>query len=192
MTESNQLAEDLQFVRKAVEARDKPVNSSNAHLIIWAIYCLVCIPTFDFLPRYGKVINVAGMIIASVVSALLGRREGIKSGQFDRAALLRTYLHFYGGVVLVVSTVIGLAMLNPGMDGQLTGQISVILVGFMYFFGGIHIPQVKFMRWIGPIIIAAGVGLSLVPRYQWTVMGCVYAACILSPVVFGKRKHVQS
>jgi len=191
MTETNQLAEDLQFVRKAVEARDKPVGSSNVHLIIWALYCLVCIPTYDFLPRYGKPINFAGVIIAAVVSAILGRREGMKAGQYDRAALVRTYLHFYGGVVLIISTMTGLCLLNPGAADQLMGQISVILVGFMYYFGGLHIPHVKFMRWIGPIIIAAGVGLSKVPHYQWTVMGCVYAACILSPVIFGRRNSVQ-
>jgi hypothetical protein len=179
-------------VRKAVEARDKPQKAGRAHLVIWAAYCLVCIPAYDFIPRYGGIINLAGMMIAGVVSVLMGKREGIKAGQYDRAALMRIYTHFFGGALLVVLTVAGLASLNRGMGDQLAGQVSVILVGFMYFFGGIHIPHVKFMRWIGPIIIAAGIGLSRVPHYQWSVMACIYAVCILSPVIFGKRQSMQS
>jgi hypothetical protein len=192
MSDANQLAEDLQFVRRAVEARDKPLKSGNGNLIVWAIYCLVCIPTYDFIPQYGGRINLAGFICGMILSFIIGKREGRMSGQYDRSAIVRVYMHFLGGSVLLMLTTFGLAALNRGVNGEIMGQVSIILVGFMYFYGGLHVPNLSFMRWVGPIIIAAGVCLSLVPRYPWTLMACIFAVCILSPVLFGKRQPVQA
>jgi hypothetical protein len=191
MTESNQLAEDLQFVRNAVEARDKRVQPATMHLLIWAAYSLICIPMYDFIPAYAGRINTAGWLSAMVASFILGKREARQTGQFDRAMMLRSSLHWYGGIALLLMTVFGLAWFGRGISGDMVGQVSVILVGFLYYTAGVHLADVKFMRVAGPIIIAAGIGMGAIPHYRWTVMGLIFAVCLLSPLVFAKRVSQQ-
>jgi hypothetical protein len=188
MTETNQMSQDLQFVRKAVEARDQPPRRENVHLLIWAAYSLICIPSYDYLPKYGPQINLFGMVAAFVLSGILGKRATMKSGQFDRVKLKRMMLHWYGGIAMVFVAILGLFWSNPGMNPELSGPISVILVGFLYYTAGIYTPEVAFMRWAGPVVVVAGSCMDLLPHLRNTTVGLIFAACILAPVVFSRRR----
>src|ERR1700683_4652188 len=114
MTESNQLAQDLQFVRKAVEARDGPQRPGAARLIIWATYCLICIPTYDFFPNSAARINLIGLLPAALISPAFRNRAIRESGQIDRALVRRLMLHWIGGVALLLAAVFGFLWRNPG------------------------------------------------------------------------------
>lgn len=186
MTESNQLADDLHYVRKVVEGGEKPGRNIAPQLIVWTLYSLICIPCYDFLPAYGGRINLAGWLIAAIISGIIGRREGIRSGQFDREYLVRTLLHWYGGVVLLMVAVFGVCWVNHGATELLASQFSVILVGFLYFTAGVHMQEVRFMRWAGPVIVLAGIGLALLPHYRWTAVGLIFAACLTAPLIFSR------
>ena len=187
MTQSNEVADDLRFVRAAVEKRDQKPHAINSHLIIWAIYSLVCVPAYDFLPRQGLAINLIGFAAAMTLSGIMGKRAVIQSGQYDKAEVSRTMLHWYGGIALLLVATFGLAIVNPAMRNLAGSQVSVILVGFLYFTAGVHMPEMKFMRWAGPIIVIAGIGMALLPHYRNTAMGLIFAACLLSPLLFSRR-----
>jgi hypothetical protein len=192
MTESNPIAEDLKFVREAVEARDRPRRGSDAHLIIWTLYCVLCIPMYDFLPQWGGRINLVGWLTAMVVSGVLGRRETMRSGQVDLRMVRRTMLHWYGGVVLLVVATMGMAMVNPGMRELACGQLSIILVGFLYYTAGVHFPETRFMLWAGPVIVLGAIGIGLLHHYRWTAMGLIFAVCLMAPVAARRILHRES
>jgi hypothetical protein len=182
MAESNPIAEDLRFVRQAVEARGRQSTSSPTTLIVWAVYCLVCIPTYDFVPQYGGRINAAGWIGAMVMSWIFGKRHARRTGEYDSALLKRTMLHWFGGSVLLVAATIGLAIATG--RGDEAGQVSAVLVGFMYYFAGVNFPQShRFMLWAGPVIMAAGICAGFVPHYRSTTLGLIFACCLMTPVV---------
>jgi hypothetical protein len=191
MTQSNQLADDLKYLRNVVESRNRPVRPGAVHLIIWTCYCLICIPMYDFIPSYGGRINLVGWLTAAVASSIYGRRQAHKSGQYDRVKLMQSILHWYGGIVLIYVTLYGLVFTRAGLNATLAGQLSVILVGFLYFTAGVHTPEVRFMRWAGPVIILAGVSLNLLPHFRWTAMALIFAACLLSPIVFSRKPIEQ-
>jgi hypothetical protein len=187
MTQPNEIADDLRFVRTAVERRDQQAKPQAWRLIIWTMYSLVCIPTYDFLPRYGFAINMGGMVVCFVLSAIFGKRASKQSGQYRRDEIARTMLHWYVGILLLFLTCIGLSVVDPKIGEVGIGQISVILVGFLYFTAGVHLPEVRFMRWAGPIVVLAGIGIGLIPNYRWTVMGLIFAFCLMTPYFFSRR-----
>ena len=192
MTESNQLTqelhEDLRFVRNAVEAKERSQHTSTAPLVVWSLYSLICIPAYDFLPRYGGRINLVGWVTAMLVTFVMGKHSARRTGQFDREMIHRVYLHWFGGIALMFIAVYGLAFGVSGINGVGAGQLCVIIVGFLYFTAGIHLPESRFMRWAGPVIVVAGIGIGWLPHLRWTAMGLVFAVCLMSPIVFGGRK----
>src|SRR5271170_7822393 len=114
MTQSNEIAEELRFVRAAVENRDRVRPAAYGHLIVWAMYSLICVPMYDFLPQpRAAAINLAGFLLAMVVSGILGRRESKRSGQYDRAEINRTLLHWFGGIGLLLLATIGMQFVDP-------------------------------------------------------------------------------
>jgi len=132
MSESNQTAEgmrqDLQFVRKAVEAKERTGPPATVHLVIWTVYSLVCIPIYDFDPRMANKVNMAGFLTALVVSFIMGKRAARRTGEFDRELTGRNMLHWYGGIALTMTALYGLAFFNRGISELAAGQVSIILV----------------------------------------------------------------
>jgi hypothetical protein len=192
MTESNPLNQDLQdnlrFVRKAVEAKDQPPRSSNTVLIPWIMYTLICVPAYDYLPRYAGTLNLVGWIAAAGIGFVLGKRATRRTGQFDQVAINRTMLHWYGGIVLLLAAVYGLAFGRSGINEVGAGQVSVILVGFLYFTAGVHLAEARFMRWAGPVIVLSGIAIGWLPHLRWTAMGLIFTVCLMFPILFGGRK----
>jgi hypothetical protein len=196
MTESNPLShemqENLQFVRNAVEAKNRPPHASNGPLIVWAIYTLICVPAYDYLPRHGVEINLVGWLLAAFISFVMGKRAARRTGQFDQALINRLMLHWFGGIVLMFTAIFGLALGKSGLNGLGTGQVSVIIVGILYFTAGVHLPESRFMRWAGPVVVLAGIGIGWLPALRWTAMGLVFTTCLLIPVLFGGRNRTAS
>jgi hypothetical protein len=187
MTQPNEMADDLRFVRTAVERRDQPQRPETWNLIIWTMYSLVFVPLYDFVPRYAFQVNICGMILCFILSAIFGKRAGIRSGQHSRDEIAKMMLHWYVGILMLFLTCFGLAAVDPKIGDVGIGQVSVILVGFLYFTAGVHMPEVRFMRWAGPVIVLAGIGIGLVPHYRWTVMGLIFAFCLMTPYFFSRR-----
>ena len=196
MTESSPLthalSDDLHFVRNVVESKNRLQPSSSNQLIVWALYSLLCIPAYDYLPHYAGRINLIGWLTAAAISFALGKRAGMRSGEFDRAKINRIMLHWFGGIALMFIAVYGLALGHSGINETGAGQLSVILVGFLYFTAGIHIPESRFMRWAGPIIILSGIAIGWLPELRWTAMGLIFTACLMVPVIFGSRKNFST
>lgn len=191
MDTPNQMAEDLRFVRQAVEAREKSRRPHVAHLILWTVYSLTVLPAMDFFPHQAPVISWIGLGAGVVGSMILGRIDGKKSGIYDRAEARRTMLHWFGGIVLLLVAVFGMACVDPDMRGPKAGEMSVVLVGFLYFLAGVHFPENRFMLWAGPLMVVVGIASSALTEYRYTAIGAMFAACLLSPIIFG-RKNVQA
>jgi hypothetical protein len=156
-------------------------------MLVWIAYCLFCIPTYDFLPSIGGPVNFIGWVVAAVLSGFLRKREAIRTGIYDRQAITRATLHWFGGVALLIVALLGLTYTNPHISPIACGQISVMIVGILYFTAGVHMPEAKFMLWAGPLIVLTGIALAYVPHYRWTVVGVIFAVCLTLPLIFSRR-----
>jgi uncharacterized membrane protein len=93
-----------------------------------------------------------------------------------------------GGMLAVVS-VIGLACCVPGFRGQITGQVSVVMFGIVYFLAGVHFDR-SFL-WLGPVLIVGGIVVGLVPHYGWSALGVVIAAGLCAAALVNSRRERQ-
>lgn len=181
MTDINQLADDLRFLRTAVESHQRP-RFTPAVAWLWAAYVLVGYTLIDLAPRASALFFLIGGVCNGVLTAILARRAQQRDGRIDRADRRHHLLGWFGGFVLIVGCSVALQLTNRALCGTPGGQIVVVMVGLMYFLGGVYgPPEMHYMVWGGPIVMAGGVCVGLVPHYGWTALGVLIAAIILLP-----------
>jgi hypothetical protein len=79
-----------------------------------------------------------------------------------------------------------LSAVIPGLRGTVGGQLIVVMIGLVYFLAGVHFD--RNLLWLGPVLVAGGVLVGLVPRYGWTGLGVVIAAGLVIPTLFPPRR----
>jgi len=183
MTQSQQLSEDLSYVRHAVARRETTQNIPPAIAWAVAVYVGVGYAMLDFQRGWSGLFFLVGGLALGVVCWLMGRRESYREGQFDRDEVMRIWLH-WGSIVLAITGVIGLAM-SRGLRGEIVGQYIALTIGIIYFLGGVHFDRT--LLWLGPILMAGSIAISYVPRYGWTALGIVIALGLVIPTLVRAR-----
>jgi hypothetical protein len=182
MSEANQLHDDLQFVRNAVERRDRTASSPAAINYVWAVYVLVGYTLIDLRPEISGWFFMAGGIIGGLLSFYLGKRASRKVGDHDHELVRRIMLHWFAGMLLAIASAIALASIIPALRGQAGGQLIVVMIGLVYFLGGVHFQ--RYLLILGPVLIIGGLLVGYVPRYGWTALGAVIALGLVIPTFF--------
>ena len=180
MTESNQLANDLRFVREAVEEHHQQQGRPKSIIIMWAVYVLIGYSLIDLHPAWAGWFFMIGGWGGGMISWWVGRRFMKSTGQINRRLERRTLLHWFVGFLLIFASLTGLAMEHAALRGPLGSQCIVLMIGLIYFTYGIHVPAARYLIWAGPILMLGGVLVGLVPHYGWTALGVLIAAMILS------------
>jgi hypothetical protein len=188
MTESNPIADDLRFVRRAVEARDRPPGRPAWQIqCYWAAYVLTGYTLVDFRPGAAGGFFLPGAAIGFLASWHFGKRAALRRGVADARAGRRIMLFWAGGFILSIGALIGMACVMPALrndtGGRILSQILVILFGLQYFYFGVLVPEARHLRWAGPVMIAGGVCVGMVPSHGWTALGVVIAAALLTPLL---------
>jgi hypothetical protein len=181
MTDPTQIQQDLRFVRDAV-ARRSQRRTPVAIFWIVAVYVLIGYAMLDVAPQWaGWILGIGGVALWGV-NSLVARHQMRTAGEYDRKASLRATLHWGGGITLAIVGCVALAAVVPSLRGPVFGQMVVIMIGLVYFLGGIHFDR-QFL-WLGPVLIAGGVCVKFVPHYGWTALGVVIALGLVVPTFF--------
>jgi hypothetical protein len=105
-------------------------------------------------------------------------------------------LFWFGCFILSLGAIAGLALTVPALQneagGRILSQFLIILFGLQYFSYGVLEPDARHLRWAGPILVAGGVCVGLLPRHGWTALGVVMAACLLVPLLSPTRPADRS
>lgn len=174
MTDISQLRDDVHFVRGAVMRRSGSDRGPASIYFLWAAYVLVGYTLIDFAPSASGWFFLAGGVVGGLVSWQLGKRWSKRVGQCDLSMVRRSWLHWAGGLVLSVIAMIALsAVIPPLRQHAYSGQVLVVLIGMVYFLAGVHFDRQ--LLWLGPVLMAGGVLVGLVPRYGWTILGAIIA-----------------
>ena len=188
MTETQQIHDDLQFVRHAVAKRDAPYSTPGGILLIWATYVLVGYTLLDFNRIYaGLWFMVAGML-GGIGSGIIGKRNAARVGQVDHEEARRQLLHWIS-ILLAIAAVVALVATRHNEiqgRGEIIGQMIAICVGITYFLAGVHFD--RYFIWLGLMLMAGAVAISFVPAYGWTMLGVLLAAGLAAPVVLRRGK----
>ena len=181
MSDSMQVQEDLHFVRSALARRGQHRSPAP---VLWtvAIYVLIGYPIIDFAPQWAGWFFGLGSIPMWGVLALVGRRQVRKEGEYDRKNILSIKLHWFGGIALAGVFAMALAIAIPALRGVGAAQVMVVMMGLVYFLGGVHFDR-QFL-WLGPVVMLGGVGVGFLPHYGWTSLGAVIALGLVIPTFF--------
>ena len=187
MTETQQLHDDLRFVRHAVDRRDAPYSTPGGILLIWAAYVLVGYTLLDFNPLYAGWWFMLAGVLGGVGSAAIGRRNAARIGQVDRDEARRHLMH-WGSILIGVIAIMALfAARHTEITGrgEIIGQVIAIVVGVIYFLAGVHFD--RYFIWLGLLLMGGAIAISFVPSYGWTMLGVLIAAGLALPVLVRRR-----
>ena len=185
-----QLAQDLHYVREAVETSRTVQYRSVAIPVLWAGVIAVGLALNDFCQTstVGWYWAVAAPVVG-MLSGWLGMRAERSAGvQSDRKHRARQALHWLtilaGFIVVVVITT------THGLDGRLVGQLMTLIFGIVYFLGGLHLDG-RFL-WPGLAAIAGSAAIDHLGPYSWTIVGVVIAAALVASALWTKGSHAQA
>jgi hypothetical protein len=183
MSQAQQVGQDLQFVKSAVTRRERDLRMPAPIAWAVAIYVVIGYTMIDFAqPWSGPFFAIAGVLLG-VVCGFLGRRESLRTGEYDRAEVRKGWLHWVS-IPLAIAAVIALGVVRH-VDGQTIGQFIVVSIGIIYFLGGVHFD--RNLLWLGPVLMAGAIAITYVPRYGWTALGLVIALGLVVPTLLRSK-----
>jgi hypothetical protein len=185
MSDVKQIRDDLQFVRHVVDRRERSGRGPVAVYWYWAAYVLIGYTMIDVATRWAGWFFMVGGLGGGVVSGMIGRRYAERTGERDRLEIWQKTMHFGLGIILAFLATFALAWVIPELRGPKGSQVMVVMIGIIYFLSGVHFDR-NFL-WLGPVVMAGGVLVGLVPHYGWTMLGAVIAVGLVLPTLVPPR-----
>jgi hypothetical protein len=183
MSDTHEVEQDLHYVREVVTRAERSPQRRAGIYWIWALYVLIGYPLMDFAPRYSEPFFTLGIIVCVAATIFLMRRYKKLAGV--RPKHDRSELFWWGGTALIIFCSIGISIIIPHVSRQASGQITVMLVGILYFLSGVHYDR-NFL-WLGPTLCVCAILVGFVPHYGWAALGIVFALGLIGPTLFTPR-----
>src|SRR5438874_13344393 len=182
-TQTEQLGQDLQFVKEALAKRESQHRMPSIIGVFWAAYVLIGYPMLDFNPNAGGMFLMIAGIVGGIFSGWLGRRDAARRGERDAAEGRKEALH-WTSLFVAISAVIALSIIQH-VNGNVMGQYITLTVGIVYFLAGVHYDR-NFI-WLGLLMIAGTIGISFLPRFGWTALGVLMSGSLLIAAFLNRR-----
>ena len=185
MTESQQMHDDLRFVRRAVARRGVLEPTPRAIAILWGLFILVAFTLLDFNLRAAMWMFALVAPLLGVASGLIGAMQGRRLGEVDKRI---GYLHaLHWGTIFIAMLPLTVLAATHRVSGEGVGQVATLIVGVVYFLGGVHFDR----RWMpsGLLLMIGSAAITFVPRYPWTILGAVACLALILPSLLPNRAH---
>ena len=186
MTESQQIHDDLRFVRRAVARRGGMLEQTpRAIPILWGLFIIVSFTLLDFNQRAAMWMFALVAPLLGVASGLIGAAYGRRTGESDRRIGYRHAMHW--GTIFLAMIALCVLAAKHRVSGEGVGQVSTLIVGVVYFLAGVHFDR----RWMpsGLLLIIGSAAITFVPRYPWTILGVVVGLAVILPSFLPDRSH---
>ena len=181
MTELERMASDLRFVRGVLASNGRVTPASIYFL--WAAAVLVGFALMDvrhtLVGPYWTVVAPTGF----AVSVFLVWRHGHRTGEVSTAHGWRQVWH-WGGMLAVMA----LASVLPArgvVSWEVMNAVFLLILALGYFTAGVH--GDRGLLWVGALMGAGFVLVTVRPAYAWTVLGVMLAAALVAAGIRGGR-----
>jgi hypothetical protein len=191
MTQADQAARDLEFVRGAVQEHDQSgAQTMPASVgLMWAAIILVGCVGNDFLPQWSWLFWVTAAPVGSMMCGVLAGRRATQMGEIHNRMGMLNGLHWSSLFWMPVPIV--MLALTRRIDENTCGIMMLMVSGIVWYLGGVHLDR----RWMLPgiaMVVAAAI-LVWVHKYSWTIAGIIGAtSLIISFIVIGPKPAVAS
>ena len=185
---TRKLEEDVSFVRQAVEQRDKAEYKSLAIIIMWAVIVAVGYALNDFamdrVPLYWMTAPVAGFLVSLAVGARADRKRGLRRPGLGARHALHWGTIFFGGMA-----VCSIAVAHR-FDGWVIAQLFGLLVGVVWFLGGLHLDRRTL--WPGVLLICGAAAVDHIQPWPWTIVGLATSLTLVASALWMKPKDEEA
>lgn len=183
MSAADQLREDLQYVKGAVQLHNRG-QMPRGVAVIWAVFLLLGFTGLDVRPAWAAIFLLLGAPVAYLLSIRVGAGAALSAGISDSTAMRRHMLH-WGSLFFAIVALLALAI-EGRLSGQTFGQVILIMAGLVHFLAGVHF-EIRLFVWLGPLMMAGAAALTYVERWGWTVLGVLIAVGILASSYSDRR-----
>jgi hypothetical protein len=186
----NDLAQDLHYVREAVQTSRAMQYRSMTIPLLWAAVIAVGFTINDFcrpetVGLYWAIVSPIAGILSGWPGMHVERSTGVQSNKQDGRRIAFHWLTILAGFIAVV-----IITTSRELDAQLTGQLMTLVFGIVYFLGGLHLDGRFLIPGLAAIFGSAAIG-HLGP-FSWTIVGAVIACALIASAVWKKGHHVQA
>ena len=185
---SQKLEEDVSFVRQAVEQREKAEYKSLAIIVMWAVIVAVGYALNDFamdhVPLYWMTAPVAGFLVSLALGARADRNRGLSRPRLAARHALHWGTIFFGGMAVCSIAVV------HRFDGWVIAQLFGLLVGVVWFLGGLHLDRRTL--WPGVLLICGAAAVDHIQPYPWTIVGLATSATLVASALWMKPKDEEA
>ena len=188
MTQTEQIRQDLQFVRHAVARRSDAGRTPAAIPVIWGLFILVSFGMLDFWTTGAMWMFALVAPLLGIVSWLIGWSQARRAGEVDRRVGLTQAMHW--GTIFLAMVVLCALAAGRRISGEAIGQVATMIVGIVYFLAGVHFDR----RWMisGLLLLVGSAAITWVPQYAWTSLGLVVFLALVIPAFVRPRARAES
>ena len=173
--ETNQIHEDLTFVRGAVERMDRGQYHSVVIAVLWALHIAVGSAINDFWPQLSMIYWPASTITCFIASLVIGRRQAREAGEVNPREMRKHAIH-WGSLFVFCASGLSIAI-HQGLDGHGIGQILALCGGAGVFLGGLHLDR-RFLL-PGAMLVIGAAAVDFLGAYPWTIVGVLTAIALV-------------
>ncbi len=173
MTDPNQLAGDLAYVRATVqkaEGQDAPAMI----YFLWAGIVLVGFALVDIAAQYTGMFWLIAGPAGGIVSFFLGRRHAIRRGTISRDEGRRHAWHWSGLFVAILLSLLLFA--GQTVPPENFPQLVLLIIAISYFYAGVHLDRP--LIWVAVTLAGGYVAVGFLSGPVWTVVGALVAASL--------------
>jgi hypothetical protein len=170
MSQPTTAADDLQFIRRAVE-RSAPPDVAAIYFV-WAAILGVGMAIADIRPHVTPWYWLTFAPLGLIASAVIGSRAARAAGFADRTGGMQHVLHWTALLVVIATGAIGVA--RGAISGDVFGQYALLMAAGAYLTAGIHLE--RRMLVLGAILILAFAAGQFGVAHAGLVGGALFAA----------------
>jgi hypothetical protein len=181
MTQSEQIRDDLHFVRNAVARRGSLDRTPALIPVIWGAFILASFAMLDFWRTGAMWMFAVVAPLLGIASWLIGWAHARRVGERDHRAALTQAMH-WGSIFIAMLVLCAIAAAHhQRFGGEAIGQVATLIVGLVYFLAGVHLDR----RWMisGLLLLGGAAVVTWIPRYAWTSLGVIVFLALVIPAL---------
>jgi hypothetical protein len=185
MDDIQQVRDDLNFVRGVITRRSPGLDGIPIIYYCSAVYVLIGYFLLDVNTTWANWYFIIAAIVGTLVLRLYFGPAKLRAGEIDRVRYRQNVLHWAVGIWGSMIATTALACVVPALRGPTGGQVAVLLIGMVYFMWGIY--RDRSFLLLGPLLMAGGVVVGLIPHYPWTCLGALGALGLMTAGLAAQR-----
>lgn len=178
------IAEDLQYVRASI--RRKTFSKPELLVaLVWALINLVGLSLYDLSLAAGGIFWLIALPLFGIGTGVWAAHREKARGNIDRDLGRRHGLHWSSIPLFLLFA--NALFAHRGFDPVSAGQIVLIIVGLVYYLGGVH-----FWRgylFAGIALASGAVWLLVLPSFPWTLTGILTCLAISICALYDWKRH---